>query len=255
METSKQPQIRGTQTTQENDFRPAYLLNPGQWKHPELVEAEKLGNPALTSLKIAHNSLHDSVMSLNEMRKNPNPYKTDAENQRLLEKAIERAMLANAQRTDRARESAKAEIQRVQSKVESYLRETDRASEIRSYIRGRSEGERADIIARAIEAQDKETIAAVLNAPAYLSGLKEDRQQAIKQQYLQKVDPDLIKLERALTRADKLTDEASLESYGDFDRLRNPELAKAARIKAEMAEEALKKVESAYGYTGAAEAE
>ena len=72
------------------------------------------------------------------------------------------------------------------------LMEGPRSREIRDVFRAMSKKEQSALLERAMEAQDHETLGAILTAPAFLSGMDAAQQAGYRTHYEIKVAPDIV---------------------------------------------------------------
>lgn len=113
-------------------------------------------------------------------------------------------MKSAADANERAKEKASAEIKACRAAMRSSLEmvENHRAPEIRSYLRALPQAERSDILAETVKNKDAAAIAAVVDAPAYLSGETQERTDILRNRYETQHNPELAEriadLEEAL---------------------------------------------------------
>ena len=79
-------------------------------------------------------------------------------------------------------------------------------------LRGATDKDRSAILQAAVTAMDGETVAAVIEAPAYLSGLTAEQAQALRTQYERTHGGDLPARADALDRAIAVNRKAALQA-------------------------------------------
>lgn len=83
------------------------------------------------------------------------------------------------------------------------LKETERACEIRNYVRSIPEDQRHPFISEVVNRGDSETVAALISAPGYLSGISEDQRGNLKERYMRTHAKDLVERREAIEKAHK----------------------------------------------------
>lgn len=73
------------------------------------------------------------------------------------------------------------------------FRDHQRGAEIRSYMRGLDGQQRIDLLTKAIDANDRETLAAVFLAPDYLTGIDANSKVKFQTFFHEKVAPELMR--------------------------------------------------------------
>ncbi len=106
------------------------------------------------------------------------------------------------------------------------------AGEIRAHVKGMPKTKRQTFLADAARRGDKQTVAAVFGAPAYLSGLEDDEHASLRAQILEALVPEkqaaVVAARRVLRHVQKAAD-----SFGDsFNKLRPTPIATLARTDA-----------------------
>jgi len=129
---------------------------------------------------------------------------------KLGQQSLERA----AKASDDARERAEAEISALRSAMQTQLGlvENHRASEVRSHLRSLSDVERSKVLQAAVADADAQTIAAVVEAPAYLSGLTNEQAKAIRGQYEGKHASDKLGRIAVLEKAVAINRETAMQA-------------------------------------------
>lgn len=151
---------------------------PAGWVH-DLVNGGRKATQLLEGLEaIATRRNPSETPDAHALRVNKAAQKVLAEVEALRAKA-------DAIRTDAGRSLA-AQIQE-----RTQLSDGRRGAEIRLFFRQASADERKKIINSAIEGRDSETLAALFDAPAYLSGMDGEYQSRMRYHYECKVCPEL----------------------------------------------------------------
>jgi hypothetical protein len=150
-----------------------------------------------------------------------------------LRKAAEASFGRAAAQVDRRTREINAAREKLAAEVDEALRPPSRdnlaatmASEIRSHFESIKGGERLRLFHRAVDAKDRATIAAVLHAPAYLSGMDDAQQSELRSVAAAALAPEAA---AEVTEIDKVLDRVRLagktltDRYGEIlDRLRRP---------------------------------
>lgn len=174
-----------------------------QFARKEWQQRIEEGDGVLGSLANAHRQFYQYHREIQEAFELRDPEQTPDAHfmaiKRLGEQTLTRASIAS----DQARERAEGVLGEIQSALNHQLglSETHRAGEIRTMLRGLPDSDRMAIIQQAIADKDGQTIAAIVEAPAYLSGLKADQAKAIRTQYERAHGGDLPARAEALTKA------------------------------------------------------
>lgn len=179
-------------------------LNGSQYVRPNLRARAENGDSAMQALRNAHDSYRTFCENLVDAFQKPDPTMTEAAHFIQMREMAFKKVKSAADKNDQARERAAAEIKFCRSAMRSQLEmvENHRAAEIRNYLRTLPQAERSDILAQAVENKDAATIAAVVEAPAYLSGETQERVSLLRSRYETQHNPELAEriadLEQAL---------------------------------------------------------
>lgn len=149
-------------------------------------------------------------------------------------KAFERVSVAIDRRVIELNRGEKALRTRVDAAIEDPARKTPEglsvASEVRAHMKGLTNKQRLPFVHAAVERGDLRTVAAVLHAPPYLSGLSEAEHQTARQAAERKFAPlDSAQLDATERLIDQVTHAGSrvLERYARVLSLRDTPSAKA----------------------------
>lgn len=168
-------------------------LNGSWYKDTHLGKRSQNGDAVIRQLASVHDQYRTFCDNFVDAFQNPDPTDTDAGHfikmREMAFKKVESACDAN----NRAIEVAEAEIRACQAAMRSTLEmvENYRAAEIRGYLRELPKVERADVLAVAIKNKDAATIAAVVDAPGYLSGHTEEQRTLYRTRYEREHNPQL----------------------------------------------------------------
>ncbi|TPO07133.1 hypothetical protein [Mesorhizobium sp. B1-1-5] len=119
-----------------------------------------------------------------------------------IEAVANQATVASTQ----AKRTSEALDNDIRSKLE--ISEGPRSNEIRSHFKAMKNGDGLSLALKAIEAGDKETTAAILSGPAYLSGLSDEQQNMLRNQMALKFAGDLVSRKNVIEKAMAVNDRA-----------------------------------------------
>ena len=144
------------------------------------------------------------------MLENPDPFKTEAQNAKDMQAALDKRNKSLDNELKLAKQAAKAEREMFQKEIAALIPENEsgRAAEIRSYFRGLKESERHSQLNIAIQNGDSETVAALTNAPSYLSGLDDNHKATARQRYAEQHAPESTQALAAVEKAETLAKQA-----------------------------------------------
>ena len=201
--------------------------------HAALWQKEAGSDDAsLNNLGSVHTELARSFQAFAESREARNPNQTQAQHLDMLNRQFDSTMTRLTSAAQKAREQATARLSKIEDQFRSTVKWDEKhGQELRGVLRGLSASERSEFISKAIEQRDGATLAAVLGAPAALSGITPDQQRAYRGRALHTHAPDLARLERVLQTAIKTTGEAFT------DMLASGSTLTAASVRAEYAKQ------------------
>ena len=178
-------------------------------------------DPALQGFERAHTLMASGAQRLLAQREAQNPAQTQAAHLQDLESSYQSYLGRSAQAMDKARANIKSRIGSIDSEFRQRAKFSDSGSgsEIRAVVRGMSDQQRAEFIANAISNEDGEALGAILDGHPSLSGLTKGQIDNHRQRAMQKITPDLMKLERSLQRADEVLFQTFDEALGIGDSL------------------------------------
>lgn len=174
-----------------------------QYARKDWQERIEQGDGVLGSLANAHRQFYQYHRDLKEAFERRDPEQTEDGHFMAIKRLGEQTLTRAASASDQARERAEAVIGEIQTALKHQLgiAETHRAGEIRTMLRSLPDSDRNAIIQQAIADKDGETIAAIVEGPAYLSGLKRDQAKATRNQYETTHGGDLPARAAALQKA------------------------------------------------------
>ncbi|GEM_PF-2251823 len=172
------------------------------------------GDVVLSGLAAAHRQFFNYHRDLREAFDRRDPELTPDAHFMAIKRLGEQTLARAGQASDAARERAEGELTAIRASLQTQLglTETHRAGEIRAMLRGATDKDRSAILQAAVTAMDGETVAAVIEAPAYLSGLTAEQAQALRTQYERTHGGDLPARADALDRAIAVNRKAALQA-------------------------------------------
>ncbi|WEK45982.1 MAG: hypothetical protein P0Y56_13225 [Candidatus Andeanibacterium colombiense] len=169
---------------------------------PDLAEASA-NDPVVLNMERAHDYLRKNFEAINKSRATPDPMLTaDANFMDAMERS-DRWLREGAKRMETARTDAERTIATLDREMADHLalREGTYSSEIRAHFAGLDKNARISALRAAIEAFDKETLAAVLTAPPYLSGFTPEDQALFHRIYAERHAPKMIARKAVIQKA------------------------------------------------------
>ncbi|MEJ7776457.1 MAG: hypothetical protein WKF52_03520 [Sphingomicrobium sp.] len=182
--------------------------------HPAQINFSNHGNNSV--LKGASDTLDfawNKLGAIRELRNQPNPEFTPAKHDRTVREAVDVFDREWGSRWDAAKAALKTELSRVEGQLErtANLRSNDKHfNSIVGTFQAMNPAERQEALGELIEQQDGPTLAALLEAPALVSGIKADQREAIKVQLFSRADPANYALRGQLDKALDKFEAASL---------------------------------------------
>lgn len=192
-----------------------------QYLRPEFAQRIEGGDTIMQSLANAHENYRGFYERMTAAVKQRDPELTeDGHFLQMRDLAFKTATRAGAA-NDRANESALVEIEVARSALQTQLGLTEdhRASEIRTYFRSLSDQARTKLLQGAVESGDAKTVAAITEAPNYLTGLSGETVAGFKAQYERKHGGDLPARIRDLEQAIAINKQTAKDALAFLDRL------------------------------------
>lgn len=192
-----------------------------QYLRPELAARIGAGDSTMQNLAKAHEKYRSFYERMRAAVEQKDPAMTEEghflEMRALAFKTVQKA----AATKDQANEAALAEIEATKAVLRSNLGlvEDNRAAEIRGHLRSLSDEKRNSILAAATSSGDAKTVAAVVSAPSYLSGVSDDRRASLKASFERQHGGDLPARIRDLEKAVSINDKTADDALMFLDRL------------------------------------
>lgn len=163
-------------------------------------------DPGISAVHGAYEAYREGFGKLMEAMASRDPTETEAAHLAKSKKAADRWFQRTAKAHDAALERANGALTatRLEMKDRLKLNETQHAGEIRSHIRSLDKSSRRELLEQAIESGDSDTLAAVLEGPAYLSGLNSEHQAMYRSKFAALHAGDLLKREQKLQESIEL---------------------------------------------------
>lgn len=190
------------------------MLAGDQYARPEWQERIEQGDTTLARLSTAHRRYREAAMGLRDAFENADPELTPDAHFMAVKRLGDQTLTAAATASDTAREAAEGELSALRSSLQSQLGlvETHRAGEIRALLRSLPDAKRSELLQAAVAGGDAQTIAAVVEAPGYLSGMNVDQVQALRGQYEAKHGGDIPARIGVLEQAIEINRKAATEA-------------------------------------------
>lgn len=193
----------------------------GDWyADPELAElADEDGT--LMNMRNAHRLYREGLQKLRAAMETRSPEESEGAHFLQSRKIADRWLKEAAETSDRARQRAESDLTAVKLDIQKDLKldESPRAGEVRQMFREMSDEDRITALNRAIEAGDNEVMGAVIAGSPMLSGLDRETVDRMHKVYTEKHAPQLVKRQRALEKALKVNQNASLEALENVSEL------------------------------------
>lgn len=182
-------------------------LKGKQYFARDLAEAAT-SEASIAQLRTAHDRMREGFYAVLNALRTPDPTLTPeahyVETKKQSDRWIDQCVGACAS----ARQSAENTLSALNNDIDKRLeiRDSARASEIRSYFGALKKSERIPAALAAIERSDKETIGAILGAPTYLSGITESERAVLWNAHAEKHAGDLLKRKKITEKALAIND-------------------------------------------------
>ncbi|GLQ79287.1 hypothetical protein GCM10007881_28050 [Mesorhizobium huakuii] len=198
---------------------------------PNLAEAVTT-DAVVSQMKGAHDSLRNGFTAMKAALRSQDPTMTPEANFMDLKKRADGWLDSIAKLATDASTQAKRTIEGIDNDIRAKLEIEDgpRSNEIRRHLLGLKENDRLTVALKAIDAGDKETMAAVLIGPSFLSGFSDDQRTMLRNRQGEKMAGDLIArkkvLEECISTNLRTVDEALSAVDAIFPRHRVEEITK-----------------------------
>ncbi len=169
---------------------------------PDLAEAAK-NDPVVLNAQKAHDYLRKNFDAIKKSRATPDPMLTPDANFVEAMERYDRLLRDGGKKMEAARTDAVNTIAALDREMAENLglKEGVYSAEIRAHFATLDKGGRVNALRTAIEAFDKDTLAATLSGPAYLSGLTADEQAMFKRMFAEAHAPKLIARKAVIQKA------------------------------------------------------
>ncbi|HEY0013180.1 MAG TPA: hypothetical protein VGB79_10055 [Allosphingosinicella sp.] len=205
-----------TQPNINEVFIGSILPQPPEQLHPAQINFAKFGDhPVLKQASDALGMAWEGIGSIDKLRANPHPEDRPATHARKVRQAVTEFGNAWAQRADGAKAALKAEHRRVEAELETAanLKANERHfGAIVGTFQGLNPGAKAQALDQLIEQGDGPTLATLIDAPLFVTGLTAEQRDAIKMRLLTKVNPAGVALRDQLAKALAKMEAASMAS-------------------------------------------
>ncbi|MGX8013736.1 hypothetical protein ACVDG8_034595 [Mesorhizobium sp. ORM8.1] len=178
-------------------------LKGKQYLAPEFQTDAAKADAVVVQLSGAHDSVRTSFDALQRAARVQDPSMTEHAHFLDLHDRAYRRLESEAERLKSARIQAERTIEGLDNDIRSRLEIAEglRSNEIRSHFKAMKNGDALSLALKAIEAGDKETMAAVLGGPAYLAGLSDDQRNMLHNQMAEKLAGDLVTRKKVIQKA------------------------------------------------------
>jgi hypothetical protein len=217
---------------------------------PELPKAFHLPHSALHRDQFAGDNAAIKLMAdtvggawevgntINELRANPNPEHRAATHDRVVREKVESERTKFIGKFERAKAGLAAELKRVESDLlaKSGLKPNPvHFDAITAAFHGMKPAQRVETINELIEQGDHASLATLIEAPLFLTGLNAEQRDAIKQRVYLKVDPKGVELRDYLNVCLERADSAANASVIMFGQLQAGTEEGAWKVRAQQA--------------------
>jgi hypothetical protein len=182
---------------------PRAFQAPPEQVHPGNV-TNSLDNPVLKRAAETLQYTWDGLASLNEHRATPLPEDNPARHARKVADSLGNFEHNRANRWDGVKAELKAEHRRIESELERAANLKPNAAHFNAIVGtfgGMNPGERARALDELIQASDGPTLATLLDAPAFVTGLTAEQRDNLKLRLFMKVNPAGVTLRDEVARA------------------------------------------------------
>lgn len=179
-------------------------INGEMYRDPELRDGA-LADATVAALKNAHDDYRTGLAKTRSALRTKDPSLTPEAHYIEVERRFHKWMNGAVERSDTARQSASRALEAIDADT---VRRLDigeggrNTNEIRAHFKSLKKNERTTALHAAIARFDKETLAAVLTGPIYLSGFAtEAEREGIRAAYVSKHAADLVERKRIIKKA------------------------------------------------------
>jgi len=184
---------------------PRVFDQPPEQLHPaQIAHAEFGDNPALKRASETLAFAWEGLASIDKLRASPHPEDKPATHARKVRQNVDGFDHAWATRWDGAKAELQAEYRRVESDLERTANLTpveSRFSAIVGTLQGMTPGQKAEALDRLIADQDGPTLATVIEAPLFLTGITVEQRDSIKLRLFNAINPAGVALREQLAKS------------------------------------------------------
>ncbi len=198
-------------------------------------------DPALKTIEVGQTRLYSAMVSVYSVREKnaANPLKTDLENERITADYVGKVSVAALKTAQQSRDRAMATVKSLQTETNLPLaKKGEYDSEIRTHLRERKHEERKNFLSKVVKIGDIETLAAVLTAPPYLSGIDQMAADHFRQQYHRNHNAQVLHRIEIIKGAVQLLDNAGQIFGTECGKIMHPKGLEQARKLEQAAQEA-----------------
>lgn len=170
------------------------LLIAGAAWHSSSVERYGSETQYLAAAAREHEALKLSLDSLETMRQTPDPRMTTAGHFDAVNSKADEMLQKIQERQETALNTGIQEAMKLRQKIndQTILHENSHSAEIRGRLAAMPQEERRALLDEAVETGQPELVAAVVKAPAMLSGMEQAEADGLRRQYVQKHAGELL---------------------------------------------------------------
>jgi hypothetical protein len=194
-------------------------LNGDLYLHPDIAAFKN--DPVIANLASAHKGYREGFGNVVAAMKVRDPSVTEAKQFLDVAKRAQTWLASAADRGTSASTAAKHEIERIDRTIVETLGivEGTYSAELRAHFKSLKPNDRVPAAMAAIKAKDATTLAAILAAPAALSGITVEQQKVIRDEYERIHAGDLLKRRRAIEKALAVNLRTFDDALSEIDRL------------------------------------
>lgn len=188
-----------------------YIDSTGWYDAGQLHVAAE--DPMVSRMRNYHSQLHTGFKAIREALLVKDPQLTPEAHLLAVQRKGRAWLNEMMDRSDAVQQAASAEVKALDSAIRAKVgTPTQHAAEIRAYLRGLDPETRHGALEEAAKAGDAATMAAMLDAPGYLSGLNPKQQDAFRQLYLEVHAKELLDRRSAVELAKEVNAKAVSEA-------------------------------------------
>jgi hypothetical protein len=198
-------------------------------------------DPALKTIEIGFTKLCGTMKTIYKAREKnaANPLQTDLGNAKATADFTGKVSVPALKTAQASIDNATATINSLQSGINAPLnRKGEHAAETRSLMRELKHEGRRKLLSNAVNNNDTDALAAVLTAPAYLSGIDQPAADSFREQYHRQNNPQALRRVKHLTSAIELLDNAGRIFGAECGKVMHPKGLEKARQLEKAAQEA-----------------